>query len=184
MHPLPVAVTHGVPAVVVDVEEQALEEEQHAVDQHLGAEHPHHVGHEAGVEQEQRQRQAAAEQRGDGVGGQADLHELVRHVVVAVVAGAHTDPLYDQHEDRHGEHQGAEEQVHLGQDPDHRAAVDAVVGVVVSGQGRRRLQRTGIRHHALGGRFGGQGVDAWQERRDTAQQQRQQQAPECEWGDR
>ena len=140
VHPFAVAVTQRVPAVVVNVEQHAFEKKQQCVDKHLRAEGAHHVIHELRVEQEQRQGQGAAEQGGNRVSRQADLHEFVRHVVIAVVAGLEADELDHQHEDRHRQHQRAEEQVHLREYPDDTAAAGADVRIIAA-RGLWRRQR-------------------------------------------
>ncbi len=145
MSPLGVAVGHGVPAVVVQVKQRALGKKQEGIDEHLEVEHAHHVAHEIRVEQEQREGQRAAEKRGDGIRRHADLHELVGHVVVARIAGLHPEPLDDQNEQRHGENEGGEEQVHLRNDPDHRTAADAN-GRIIAALGSRGRGKISPRH--------------------------------------
>ena len=52
------------------------------------------------------------------------LGELVGQLVVTFVAGLVADELDDQREHRHGQHEGGEQQVELGQHPDRHTAAD------------------------------------------------------------
>ncbi|EGV50764.1 hypothetical protein Rifp1Sym_ck00050 [endosymbiont of Riftia pachyptila (vent Ph05)] len=130
MHPLGVAVTHRVPAIIIGVEEETLEKKQSSIDQPLGAEHMHHIAHKVGIEQKQRQGQGTAENSSNREAGEADLHELMGHAVVAFITAGHANQLDHQYKQRHRQHQRAKEQVHLRQNPHHRAAADPDVGII------------------------------------------------------
>ena len=87
------------------------------------------------------------------------------HDVVAVIALEHSRQLDDQNEQRHRQHEGGEEQVHLGKDPDIVAAADAADGGIV-----------GPCRHGGGGRGGVDGGK--REVRQREQDRRECNAPE------
>ena len=114
MRPFTEAALQPMPAVIVYVEYRALGEEQERVVKHRVLEHARQIEEQAGVEDDQAEHEEAAEDCSQGIGGDADLDELVGHVVVALVALGHTDGLDDQHEDRHRQHKGGKPEVQLG----------------------------------------------------------------------
>ena len=130
------------PAVVVGVEEERLEEEEQDVGQEGRREDAHQVGGELRVEDDQHEGQEGAEGAGERERHRQQLGELVGQLVVALVLGPVADELDDQREDRHREHEGGEQQVELGHDPDRDAAADLgerpVLGLDVR-LARRRL---------------------------------------------
>ena len=121
------------PAVVVAVEEARLEEEQQRVGEEGRREDLHQVVHEGRIEHDQQEGQEPAEARRERECSREQLGELVGERVVALVAGQVADQLDDERENRHGEHEGREHQVQLGDHPHRHPAAD--VGDLTVGRG-------------------------------------------------
>jgi hypothetical protein len=161
------------PAVVVAVEEAGLGEEQQHVGQEGRREHRHQVVGELGVEDDQHEGQPRPQGGGERERGRQQLGELVGELVVALVAGAETDELDHQGEDRHRQHERREQQVELGDDPDRHPAADPrhrpVLGLHVGLLGvRRGLGLGALAQRPVARRLGG-GVGLALDRRLVAQ---------------
>ena len=112
------------PAVIVGVEEEGFREEEQDVRQERGREHAHQVARELRIQNDEHERQACAERRGEREGHGEQLRELVREPVVSHVSCLVADRLDDDREDRDGEDERREEQVQLRDRPDRHAAAD------------------------------------------------------------
>ena len=123
------------PAVVVGVEEEGLREEEQDVREEGRGEHAHQVVRELRIQDDQHERQACSEGRGEREGHREQLRELVREPVVARISGLVADRLDDEREDRNGQDERREQQVELRDHPDGHAASDdgkrPVLGLVV-----------------------------------------------------
>ena len=130
--PLFVTITEYIPAIVVDIEEEALKEKEHRIDQHLCPEHLHHVAHKGWIEQEEGNRQGSTKQRSNGVGGDTDLHELMGHIIIALITGFETHKLNTDHKHRYRQHQRPKEEVHLCDNPHNRPTTDPYIWIIAT----------------------------------------------------
>ncbi len=119
VRPLGPGMLPAVPAVVIEVQRERLEEEQRRVRPHRGAEHRREVGPESRVQRGEEEHEHRAPDRGRAVGHEQQARELLRQPVVALVPAEDPDRLRHHGEQRHAQHEGGEHEVHLGRDP-HR----------------------------------------------------------------
>ena len=135
-----------VPAVVPEVDDEGLQEEQRGVEPHARREDRAHVGPELRVEGDQEEEEQPAQERGRREGREGELHELVGQPVEApplgrVEAGPPGHDLDDDGEDRHAQDERGEVEVDLGDDPHRQPRADVGEGAVgrLARLGRRRL---------------------------------------------
>ena len=133
VHPFLVPALEPVPAVIVDVKNRALGEEQQRVRKHAPFEDGGQILEQIGIEEHQAEGQQAAENGGERVGNDADLHEFESHVVIALIPGRHADGLDDEHEYRHRQNKSPEPEMQLRHQPHRHAGIHALDGGVVRG---------------------------------------------------
>ena len=114
----------AIPAVIVEVEGERLEEEQPRVRPHRGAEHPRQIRPEPRIQTGEQEHEDRAPDRRSAVGHEQEPCKLLREPVVAALASEDPDRFRHHREHRHAQHEGGEHQVDLGGDPDRRPGPD------------------------------------------------------------
>ncbi len=153
--PLGAAVFPAVPAVVVQIEGEGLEQKQSGIQPHRWAEDRRQVAPESRVQGREEHRQQGAPDGRGAVRHEQQPGELFRQAVVALFLVEDPDRLGDDGEHGDPQHEGGEHQVHFCRDPHRRARADAWE-VPVRGQGVRGcLERErDVRHQTSGLRIG------------------------------
>ena len=111
----------AIPAVVVQVEGEGLEEEESYVDPHGDLEDLGKVDPEVGEDRDEEEGEDRPPDCRGGVRHEQQPGELLRKLIVLRIPPEHADGLGDNREHGHAEHEGREEQVDLRGDPDGHA---------------------------------------------------------------
>ena len=106
-----------VPTVVIEVEREGLEEEESGVQPHRHGEDLCEVAEQRRIDRNQQEDEDAAPNRGGGVGDEQQPRELLRELVVPVLASKDADGLCYDGEHRHAQHESGEQEMHLRCDP-------------------------------------------------------------------
>jgi len=114
----------AVPAVVVEVEREGLEEEQPGVDPRRVLEDGKQVGEEARVERGEEEQQDGAPDGRRAVGHEQETREFLAQPVVALVAAEDADRFRHDGEHRHAQHERRKHQMDLRRDPHRRPGPD------------------------------------------------------------
>jgi len=95
-----------VPAIVIEIKHRAFGKEQQRIIDHAFLEDDRQVAKQMRVKDDQREQQKPAQDRGKRVGGDRDLDELIGHIIITLVTGAHADGFDDENKDRHRQNKG------------------------------------------------------------------------------
>ena len=127
------------PAVIIKIQRKGFAEEEQRIEKHDILEDACHVAHDGRVKREQGEGQKAAQRRRDRIGDAQQAGELISQFVEFIVAGFPADDFNDHREQRHAEDEGAEEQVHLRDEPNQPPRIetpDLAIDIFFLGMGR------------------------------------------------
>src|SRR2546427_12462158 len=104
MDPLEEALSHLVPAVIIDIKSAALRYEEQRVGSHHRPENAREICEESRIKCEEGKNDDPAQERREGICCQADLYKVVRELIILpserFVLGNNAEVLHDHTEDR------------------------------------------------------------------------------------
>ena len=134
MDPLQESLTHLVPAVIVNVQRAAFRNKEQRVGRHHRSEDAREICEERGVQREEGKNNNPAQERGEGIGGQTDLHEIVGELIIlpgkSLVLGDDAEILHDHAENGHRQHKASVVEMLLKTYPQENPALEVVSGIV------------------------------------------------------
>ena len=116
--------TPAIPAVVVQVEGEGLEEEESYVDPHGDLEDLRKVDPEVREDGDEEEGEDRSPDRRGGVRNEQQPGELLRELIVLLVSPEHANGFGDDCEHRHAEDESREEKVDLRRPPDRHTPPD------------------------------------------------------------